>query len=134
MPPDRLERKLWETFARVRAFVAGRFPKMASIIAEWCPTLRDGMTGKERRRAFMHAAHKRRGRSRVVCVWPGAAHLSKEFLVGLFLHEFGHFAAGPSDTKADAWVFEQFGILILYDGMADYLEYVPAAVIAARRI
>lgn len=133
MPPEALERKLWETFARVRAFVAGRFPRLAAVVADWCPNLRDGMRGRERRRAFMHTAHRRRGRSRVICVWPGAAWLSEEFLVGLFLHEFGHCAVGASETKADAWVFAQFGITVLY-GTADYLEYVPLAVIARERI
>jgi hypothetical protein len=79
----------------------------------------------------MHVGHRRRGGGHVICVRPGAEVLTVSHIVGLLLHEFGHVAKGASDTAADGWVFETFGIVVNYMGDRA-LEWVsPAAIKAA---
>jgi hypothetical protein len=73
------------------------------------------------RRAFMHSGHTRnqRGGPRVctICCWgPATEELSGSFLVGLFLHEFGHLITRGNEKKADRWVFEKLGVPLRYKG------------------
>jgi hypothetical protein len=87
--------------------------RLGRITLGACDEVRSGMRGHARKRAFMHVAHQ----PDMICVAPEAVRLSKNYLLGLFLHEFGHIATdSPDDRIADAWVCEKLGITIQYRG------------------
>ena len=127
-PPERLER-VWR---RVLKFVYRNvqdlaFPPPALQTCEKIAQDRQtsGLTG---RRSFMHAGHY----PNTVCVWKGTR-LADSFLVGILMHEIGHLATGADDVLADKYVFEMFGLPILYKGPLK-LEWVDPKIIRQRRI
>jgi hypothetical protein len=125
---------IFSIFLRVRAFVARKFPELEKTQLEaFCLGVerdrkkRKGLLG---RRSFAHVGH----RPGKICTWyPAAKGLSKNHLYGLFLHEFGHIAAGHGEMEADRWVFVHFGIAIEYRGNW-MLEWVSPETVKARGI
>jgi hypothetical protein len=72
-----------------------------------------------------------------ICAWGKAADdLPEEFLVGLFLHEYGHCVVGNDEKAADRWSFDALGIPIQYvdHGKIKDLEWVDPLIIAERQI
>lgn len=127
MPAPTLpQRRLKEVFRQVRAHLSKKFPRLKKASMGWCGGVRTSLrTG--RRRAFMHVGHKSNSH---VCVWPGTD-LSEPYLYGLFLHEFGHIGQGESESGADLWIMEHFGIPIEYKGPL-CLEWVNPLIIWSR--
>lgn len=124
--------RLW--FRRVRAFVAKKFPDLARIeLEERCPVIKQGRNrdgGLAGRRYFCHAGHH----PGMICAWsPAASRLKPPYLVGIFLHEFGHEATGGGEFEADSWVLAEFGIPLQYKGPLS-LEWVSPRVILERGI
>lgn len=116
-------------FRRVRLFVSSKAPRLIAIRALISCSdiylLRRTNRNYLGDRAFMHVEHLKR----TVCMVRQAACLSDAHLVGLFLHEFGHLAGGPSEPEADAWVQRKLGIMILYKGPMD-LQWVDRAAVS----
>lgn len=122
------EERLREVFGKVRSFVSsktGRF-KNTSLSAPCVEIdiLRRTQKGYVGSRAFMHVGHLRN----TVCSARPAAALSDSHLVGLFLHEFGHLAAGHNEPPANAWILRNLGIVIRYAGPLD-LQWVDPEVV-----
>lgn len=121
--------RLLDVFLRVRSFVfneTGRFSR--TNLQAGCPeidVLRRTQRGYIGHRAFMHVGHIRN----TVCSARPAAALSDAHLVGLFLHEFGHLAAGHDEPPANAWVKKSLGIEVLYKGPLD-LQWVGSDVVS----
>lgn len=108
--------KVETVFYAVRTFVGKKFPKLLHIHLDMlCGEIlkyRNAHHGKlEGRRAFMHVGHLRRA----VCTWaPAIGNMGLQYLVGLYLHEFGHLGSQGGEEAADGWVKEHFGITIHY--------------------
>ncbi len=103
------------TFRGIRSFVSTGWPgaKFARLVIG-CPEIerfQAAHPGKVGERSLMHVGH----RQGVVCAMPICGRLPGNFIAGLFLHEFGHLATGGGEREADRWVFDTFGIRILYE-------------------
>lgn len=112
---SRIPHKLGRLFAAVYWLVTKKFSNLERVHLQYgCSEIADRKTrpGVQGRRAFMHVGHVE-GR---ICVTPEANRLAPGFLLGMFLHEFGHIGSGGDDTEADRWVFEHFGIPVTYRG------------------
>lgn len=122
------EERLREIFYRVRTYISsetGRFKNTGlSTPCSEIDVLRRTAKGYVGSRAFMHVGHIRN----TVCSARPAAALSDSHLVGLFLHEFGHLAAGHNEPPANAWIMRNLGISISYKGPLD-LQWVHPDVV-----
>ena len=123
---SRKETDLVAVFAKVRQFVAFKFPELASAVMRACPEIRRTTSSS---RAYAHVGHMRHQRGDYVCIHPATANLPLQYQIGVILHEFGHLGSGEGDDVADRWIFENFGIAIEYRGPKT-LEWVPKSALS----
>ena len=123
--------KLELAFRVVQRFVSRRKQSLAwTRLILNCPEIvrfRKYNQGKPGLRALMHTFHEKNA----ICALSVAGQLADGFVIGLFLHEFGHLGSGGGEREADRWILDNFGIRIQYVGELD-LEWVDDWVI--RRI
>ncbi len=110
-------------FRVIRAFVARVWPGARFVrLQVGCPEIeafRAAHPGRVGARSLMHVGHKQG----VVCALKICDKLPPSYVVGLFLHEFGHLGSGGGELEADAWVRDMLGISIQYKSDLD-IEWV----------
>lgn len=116
-------------FQVIRAFVARAWPGARFVRLQiGCPEIeafRSSHPGTVGARSLMHVGHK----NGTVCALAICDQLPPSYVVGLFLHEFGHLGSGGGELEADAWVRDTFGIRIEYKSDLD-IEWVPDHTVA----
>ena len=122
-PRNRVPSRLALAFRLTQRFVSSAKPSLAwTKFKVNCPEIvrfRTYNPGTQGQRAFMHMGHEQN----TICSLSLAERLPEGYLIGLFLHEFGHLGSGGGEREADQWILDHFGIRIQYVGALD-LEWV----------